>query len=165
MRALKSDSAPPCGSAWEPASQNQRRDVCASRAWSVGMAVVGEGVEKALGWGHLPRSAGYDFQKTAGYEHAKCGRCVLEGRIWKIVGIRRRKRAAYGRWRDRERLGRSLPVTCQPRFLRTYLRNASGLSTIRSRPALWSNRFSKPISRCYNILRILNSDYYDYRPS
>jgi hypothetical protein len=49
FRALKSDSAPPRGSAWEPATQSQRRDVCASRAWSVGVAVVGEGVEKALG--------------------------------------------------------------------------------------------------------------------
>jgi hypothetical protein len=46
-----------------------------------------------------------------------------------------------------------LPIACQPRFLRTHLRNASGPSTMRSRPALWSNKSSKPISRCYNTLR------------
>lgn len=61
-----------------------------------------------------PRSAGHDSQKTAGYEHAKCGRYASEDRMWKTAGRRRRERAAYGRWRDRERLGRSLPACCRP---------------------------------------------------
>jgi hypothetical protein len=57
-----------------------------------------------------PRSAVHDSQKTAGYEYAKCGRYTSEDRMWKIVGRRRRERAAHGRWRDRERLGRSPPA-------------------------------------------------------
>src|SRR5450755_3691161 len=34
--------------------------------------------------------------------------------MWKTAERRRRERAAYGRWRDRERLGRSLPACCRP---------------------------------------------------
>jgi hypothetical protein len=99
--------------------------------------------------GTTPRRPLATSTRNAGDTHQKvvCGKQQEEG------GGKGRLTVAGGIEKDWGAV--CLPVAGQPRFLRTHPRNASGPPTMRSRPALWSNGSSKPISRCYNTLRTL----------